>query len=92
MPWVDLHAKILAAGEVKADLEIRVLLLEGQCDALKNLAQRRCREHGQLLRLGRARLGCKKLRGDARHSYGNLNERAPIHTGTSAIAVPVRAV
>jgi hypothetical protein len=41
----DLHAKVLAAGEVEADLEVRVLLLEGQRDALENLAQRRRREY-----------------------------------------------
>jgi hypothetical protein len=40
---------------LKADLEVRVLLLEGQGDGLEHLAQRRRREHGQLLRLGRVR-------------------------------------
>ena len=88
----DLHAKILAAGEVKANLEVRVLLFESQRDALENFSQRRRREHSQLLHLGGARGGRKGLRTEARDYEGNLNERAPIHTGTSVIAVPVRAV
>jgi hypothetical protein len=88
----DLHAKVLAAGEVEADLEVRVLLLEGQGDALEHLAQRGRREHGQLLRLGRtgprSRACCV-----ARHAAtGDCHERATIHAGASVKAMPVRAV
>ncbi len=88
----NLHAQILAAGEIEADPGIWVLLLENQCGGLEDLAQRRGRKHHQFLCFTAACPNCRKRRNRARGNQCDKSNPAVIHAWTPVGSSPVRAV